>query len=388
MLLELYGYSEAAGNRRLRNILESAVSPEIKTELPDSTTPSSDFVTKALDEWSRHDVSLVDFRKAIIRNNDSHRDRIDRYFAPALAYQAFRDAEIDAVNEDAVFADPNLVSLVSLVNEHAGPDGPAALREWLQLFAPLVTPGTETLPPPVLYLTLCGNRLTHASLRSVVIPPVDLQLDSSPGAIGIEFRDKADLVKRIRRIALEAVRRFGNKWKLSAVKDLTLVIDADPGAVGLHLETSPVRGEGCKLESWMAGVAWWPQIDGIPVQGTRHDGPLPAPGDEVVRWDAISANHDNSAQYGSLGVWADPGEWSPDCNCSILGEHGARYFAVLANNSIDELLNQIHPEGAPAPLHQLFESIRSPLATANTLPRAHIVWTDSRYLMEPGEHLP
>ncbi len=354
LLLSLYRDGEpSVGNRRLRATLESAASASIGDLLPSNTLAQSYYIHGALDAWYRDGTSLVELRWALIRDNCHHKDRVDHYFAPTLACEAFSEADIP-VAEDAVFADVDIVSLISLVNRYAKSDGPAPLLGWLERFAPLVEPGAAALPPPVLYLTLCEGRLTQASLRSVV-RRTDLELPLPPGGIGIEFSDKHDLVERIRDIAIWAVRDHGRKWRLSSTADLVLVIEADPRAVSLQLETVKVQSTRDKLESWLTGVAWWPRIGRTSVEGGRHDGPLPAPGETVARWDSEVPADEHSHQRASLGVWAGPDVWSPNHDCSILGCHGRRYFAVLANQPLDDLLPQIHPNNAAVSLHDLFE---------------------------------
>ncbi|MCY1004480.1 hypothetical protein OV079_02620 [Nannocystis pusilla] len=327
--------------------------------------PQQSFCTHAFDAWFRSGAQLSELYKVLLRDNPHAQDKIDALFRPALAEQAFREDGIQLSMD--VYDVPDLLELVKQYAVRG-----KALARWLEYHAPGVTTQTPALPP-VLFLVLCGERLTSASLRVLGMRTRHLSLPaSSPGAPpGITIRSGDDLVR--------AVRRLIHELRLTSSNELVLVIQADPVAVALRPQAARVPGTEDTLEEWLAAVAWWPQIDGVPVEGCLHDGALPAPsaGGQVALWERVPTNR-QERRSASLGIWASQECWTANCECAVLGTHNRRYFAVLADADLRGLIQDTHPDDGPTSLKHLFDKIRG---------RARLVWTDRRYFLYTGDSL-
>lgn len=364
LLLDLYaGGDPQSRNRRLREAL-CGVSEKFRNMLPSEQIPPHDYVSSALEALFQLGLPLADLYRILVREHPEAERRIADVFRRALAKLAFE--EDDIVPEEDVFSCGDLLGLVQKHSSHG-----SSLDRWLAEHAPGITAQTPKLPP-VLFLTLVERRLTAASLRVAGSRPRDLPLPARPGAPpGVDIGGAADLVRVVRQLA--------NVTGLKSNGELVLVLEAAPEDMELHPHVHLVPGTDCTLEEWFAAVAWWPCIDGVPAEGSCHDGELPAPADgsPVACWEHPPAER-TARQSASLGLWAARTAWTASSSCAILGVHDRRYFAVLADTSLRELVEDTHPGDRPASLQQLFGKLKG---------RAQLVWTDRRYVMHHGVHL-
>ena len=180
---------------------------------------------------------------------------------------------------------------------------------------------------------------------------------ASPGACGLHLSDGNAWARAIGQLA--------QRLSLPDTAHLVIVVEAEPEDTDAGLADQPYPGSPHPLYGRFTALAWWPRSE-WPADGRIHDGPLPAPGPAIAHW--RKAPTPKQERAADLGVWAAPGVWSPSSACPVLGRHDRRYFAVCGKK----------PPRGPISLTDLFQHARGHL----------LLWTDRRYHLTPGSHLP